>query len=268
MSTITRHPSSPRKTPPPPTRPALVIPVVVCAACKDPVVPTVRPGPSPLVVIVLFFMAIIPAILYLILFELQKRRAVTCPQCNGVDLVPLDSTRGREILGNRFDAVLADGRKLAIEVRRLEAEAKERESRAWLIGLGIIVLAGVVLVVAGWWYTRDPNRLPSSEDSAAAVLAEAARTREAAESDRADRAERPAPGPVELVDSTTEIVITAEGIANLTPSATGEPTRKLHAGDVYQRGEERDGWIRLVGTPTEAWAPASITKPRRVEARR
>lgn len=79
MANVTRHPSTPRK-PPPPTRPGLPTVVVLCVSCKDPVVSAVRGGggPSLFTCIVLLFFGIIPGLLCLIWRELAKRTARTC----------------------------------------------------------------------------------------------------------------------------------------------------------------------------------------------
>lgn len=256
MNSPTRHPSAPRKTPPPQSRP-LPIPVLVCAACKDPVLPTVRPQPSVLVTIALFFMAVVPALLYLIWHELQKRSAVACPSCGRSDLVPIDSTAGREILGDRFETTMATARTLAGEFARAAEKEREAQQRRWLralaIGAGTVVVASACVA---WAFHRQ--RVHEEETRAVIVerpvkpLEESDTLRQLREIEERRRAWSESGAPAKPAPKLT---IAADGMALAAPRAGAEPVMRVTAGETYTLGEERGGFVRLADAPVEAWIP-------------
>jgi hypothetical protein len=52
------------------------------------------------------------------------------------------------------------------------------------------------------------------------------------------------------------LAIAADGVALAEPREGAEQVLRVTAGEPYQRGEERDGWVRLADAPVEAWVRA------------
>lgn len=242
MSSVTRHPSSPRKSA---VTPREALPVAFCVKCYflGPALPKDGPG----------------------------GRYYECPHCGGLELIPPDTQRARDHFGARYESALMQAqeaarqfaveREKALRIHEAQIAAMRRAQHRIVIpvaiGFGVLLLIGVAWL---WRYAQHPVPIESTQtqaiaarEVAATAAEEAQRQLDAARFADVEKLLGAAPQP------TARLTIFTSGTA-LSRPVSGDPVMRVTAGETYTRGEERDGWVRLGDAPVEAWVSAEAVR--------